>query len=395
MSFYDDEEEEFNRSSRSFSGPVAATIVLVSAAVLVILVLVLAVNNTTTGKNNLKNTQMMSKETPDKAMSALDVANAASYDKNGKSVEELYNDHQLTASDLDFWNMYKDENVIIHSDDSPELGQTPSALPSATPESSITPEPSGTPLPSTSSEPTPTPSPELISGVKENTLDFTNVRIVNEQLHYTLNGNEISKVGVEVSSDNGVVNFQTLKDAGISFVILKVGHRGYDSGVIEKDVNFDKNIKAASEVGLDIGLSFNSRAVTNTEAAEEADYCISQSEGYDIKYPIVFCYDGELFDEARTDVLDEDDLAKMAYAFISQVESKGYNGVLFGNEKYLLEDIDSKEILPRVDVYLNDQTGIPKYPYHFVMWRYMVNVGIQGMEKPGSYTVSFIDYANR
>ena len=85
----------------------------------------------------------------------------------------------------------------------------------------------------------------------------------------------------------------------------------------------------------------------------------------------------------------------MAYAFISQVESKGYNGVLFGNEKYLLEDIDSKEILPRVDVYLNDQTGIPKYPYHFVMWRYMVNVGIRGMEKPGSYTVSFIDYANR
>ena len=56
-----------------------------------------------------------------------------------------------------------------------------------------------------------------------------------------------SKLGVELSKSNGKVDFDWLKRNGIDFVMLKIGGRGYESGVISLDEQFTDYIEAAKK----------------------------------------------------------------------------------------------------------------------------------------------------
>lgn len=384
------DDDEFNSSHRSFSGPVLVAIGVVSGLILVILLLVLATNNTNSGKNNLKNTQMKNPQSTEAPQTAEDVARSYTDAYGNKDIEALYRDGKLRADDLDFWNMYGDKSSVIKSQD---VESTPKALEEESEEEESlksTPDADETPTPSATPE-----VEELIEDIKLNTLDYTNLKTVNQRMHYYVNGNEISKLGVVISEDSGIVDFQALKSNEIDFVMIKVGSRGYDSGVISLDSNFLQNIKAADEAGVKVGLYFSSRAVTVQEAIDEANYCIDQASGYKISYPIAFEFEGKLFDETRTDFLDEDGLTKMADAFLKQVEGRGYEAILAGNEDYLLKETKPEKLLHDFSVCLDDQGSMPTFPYQFKMWKYLTNVSVPGVEKPASYIISFVDYAGR
>lgn len=385
--YYHDNDDEFNNSHRAFSMPVIITTAVVSGIILVILLIVLATNNTTSGKNNLKNTQMKNKMNEEE----LTVTAYDETDMNRDDYEKLYKEGKLRADDLDIWDMYGGrparEEAEPHRTDSDsetenEGDDTDDSQEGA--EATVTPSPS------------PTPDEDaLLEDVKENTLDFKNIQIVDNKMAYYREGEKISKLGVMISQDNGVVDFKMLKDNGIDFVMIKVGQRGYDSGVIKPDENYERNIKAADEAGMPMGLYFSSRAVTTLEAGEEAQFCTSAAYDYSVKYPIAFLYEGELIDDARTDILEKEDKSKIAEAFMKQVSFDGYVPILYGTEDYLLNQIEPKEILKNSDVMLNEQSLLPTYPYQFKMWRYITNQTIPGIEKGGDYVISFVDYAGR
>lgn len=397
------DDDEFNTYQRSFSGPVLVAIGVVSGIILIILLLVLATNSTSGGKNNLKNAQMLnSVETP-APETAEDVARNYTDAYGNKDIEALYRDGKLRADDLDFWNMYGDGSKVIKNDSNNQNAESRSENSENNDDDGNTPnetEASAQPTPSESPsfEPSPSQSPEgdnLIEGIKLNSVDYTNLKTVNQKMHYYMNGNEISKLGVEISENSGVVDFQTLKANEVDFVMIKVGSRGYDSGVISLDSNFLQNIKAADEAGIKVGLYFSSRAVTEQEAVDEANFCIDQSNGYKVSYPVAFEFEGKLFDETRTDFLDEEGLTKIAYTFMKQIEGRGYEAVLGGNEDYLLKETKPEKLLKDFSVYLDNQDSMPSFPYQFKMWKYLTNVAIPGVEKPASYVISFIDYAGR
>ena len=388
--YYHDNDDEFNNSHRAFSMPVIVTTAVVSGIILVILRIVLATNNTTSGKNNLKNTQMKNKmNEEDIGVTAYDEA-----DMNRDDYEKLYREGKLRADDLDIWDMYDGrstrEEPVPRTTDSDAGADTENEEDDEA--SSDAAEPTGTP----SSSPSPTPDENaLLEDVKENPLDFKNIQIVDNKMAYYQNGENVSKLGVMISQDNGVVDFKMLKDNGIDFVMIKVGQRGYDSGVIKPDENYERNIKAADEAGMPMGLYFSSRAVTTLEAGEEAQFCTSAAYDYSVKYPIAFLYEGELIDDARTDILEKEDKSKIAEAFMKQVSFDGYVPILYGTEDYLLNQIEPAEILKNSDVMLNEQSLLPTYPYQFKMWRYITNQTIPGVEKGGDYVISFVDYAGR
>lgn len=377
---YDD--YEFNNGQRAFSMPVIIMTAVVSGVILLILLAVLASNNTTSGKNNRKNADMLASND---ANTQLEDEVTYDYAYTGeKDIEKLYRENKLRAEDFDFWDMYGDRSNVHFSQDQSEEGLSDGSNSLEEAEVSASPTPS----------PTPTEEP-LLEGVKVNNLDYSNIKIVDNKMTYSINGDKISHLGAMISKDNGVVDFNTLKNSGVDFVMIKVGSRGYNSGVIDEDPNLERNLKAAEEAGLDIGLYFSSRAVTTEEARQEAEYCISQSYGYDVSYPIAYVFDGTLIDEARTDDLDKKELTKNVEAFLSEVRMQGYTPILYGSEQFILEQITPDELLTKYDVMLNDQNLIPEYPYQYKMWRYSMNQIIPGIEKGGDYVISFVDYSGR
>lgn len=393
--YYKDDEDEYE-NNRGGSGRVAGAVAVVSGAILAILLIVLATNNTNGGRNNFSNSQMLAKESPSSAQTAIDIAKNYTDANGNKDIEKLYKDDLLRAEDLDFWNMYdKDGSQLVVSDRPSEEPEPSADADTILEDREILESEDATPSVDSPSDGPKLNEKGLIDGVKENTLDFTNVKIVNDKLHYSINDNEISKMGVDISAASGIVDFRVLKDNGIDFVMLKAGSRGYDSGLLSEDANFEQNIKAATEAGLEVGAYFSSRAITETEAVSEADFCVTIISDYNLKYPIAFCFEGEQFDTSRTDYMNNDERTKVVLAFLEQIENRGYTPIIFASEDYILNEINPEQVLLDYDVLLKDSKSIPTYPYQFKMWEYKNNIPISGVEKTASYVVSFIDYAFR
>ena len=354
---YDDDD---NDNDRGLSLPVIYTMIAMAGIVLIVILVVVSQN---TRSSNRKTAAGL---TPTPVAEAVDL-------REGESGEAGENTG-LRSEDLDFWNMYGDRNAGEVVEESP----TPSPSPS----------PSEEPSPS----PTQTEDPAY-EDVQKNTIDFTKIKIVNDQMGYYPESEKTSKLGVELSKSNGKVDFDWLKRNGIDFVMLKIGGRGYESGVISLDEQFTDYIEAAKKADLDIGVSFYSQAVSVTEAVEEANFVVNQLQSYTIRYPVALVMEEITNDTARTDTLSVDQRSQIAEAFLQTIQYDGYHAILYGNEQWLMEKIRPDGLLTDYDVLLNDTNPLPEYPYEFKMWRYATDISLAGIENGGAYIISFVDYS--
>lgn len=391
--FYQDEEDEFEAERHSFSPRVGTMIAAVSGVILVILVIVLATNNKSTARHNTGSS--LSAKNAQSTVAPYDTDN---YDRTGKDIEQLYRDGKLRAEDLDIWDMYGKENNVVrvkNETPAPEETQNPDILPPyEIPDGSASPVPSASPSPDGGQSPAPDDE-VLIKDVKLNTIDYTGLRLLDDKLSYYQNGEETSKLGVELSSDNGSVDFSMLKNNGVSFVMLKVAQRGYDTGIITIDPSFEYNARGAGENGIAIGLYISSQAVSTDEAIEEAHCCMDVSKDFNITYPVAFVYDDNNMNSSRAGSLSPEERTKIIDAFCSELKMYGYTPIIYGTEDFILNKTEPERLLKQYDVYLNDMSNMPHYPYQYKLWKYAPKTDINGVQNKACYIASFTDYSAR
>lgn len=227
-----------------------------------------------------------------------------------------------------------------------------------------------------------------------NNYDLTKFVIQNGILKYEDDGKNKSFWGTDISRYQGTVDFYALKDAGIDFVMLKVGGRGYSSGTVTIDECFADNIEKATNAGLGIGLYFYSQAVTVEEAAEEANVVLDAIGEYKITYPIG--YDMEFVDNdtARIEGLSKADKTNIAKTFMDAISAKGYRPSLYGNKEWLIKEVDLTK-LSGYEVWLSQPGDLPDYPYKFSMWQYSTSGKVNGITGPANLNICFVDYSNK
>ena len=371
------------RDDNGMGTPVVYTIVGVSAFIFLILAVVLLSNTNWGGQGSAgnRNIQPSPSPTPEETVE---------FAPGSEDLETLYREHRLRSEDLDFWDMYKEEeNQLIE------------AVPTASPTPEPTHEPTEEELASDGKHVQVTyrdGSKEWIEISKDIPLysyDFTNLKITNGKMAYYQDGEKSSWLGVDLSKNNGDVDFEALKNAGVDFVMLRLGSRGYETGLVTLDENFVSNITKAQSAGLEVGVYFYSQAVNEEEAVEEAEFVISNLVPYKISYPVAFDMEYISNDESRIDSLDEENKTQVAQAFLSRIEREGYRTILYGNKDWLLGALMPDKLLKEYDVWLNDQASIPDYPYQFKMWKYSAPQKIDGVGSTASYTISFVDYTRK
>lgn len=224
--------------------------------------------------------------------------------------------------------------------------------------------------------------------------DFTKMVCQSGLMKYYENGKQVSYVGVDVSKNQDYVDFVKVKKAGIQFVMIRAGARGYGTGQLIVDEYFSDNLKRATDAGLAVGVYFYSQAVTEDEAIEEANLVLQNLGEYRISYPIA--YEMELItnDTARTDGLKKADRTKIAKAFLNTVANAGYKTALYGNKEWLIKKIDMSK-LTAYDVWLSQPGDIPDYPYKFTMWQYDAKGTVDGISGNVNLNVSFVDYTEK
>ena len=122
--------------------------------------------------------------------------------------------------------------------------------------------------------------------------------------------------GIDVSTWQGSIDFNRVKQSGINFVIIRAG---YGSALSQKDKWFETNYARAKAAGLHVGAYWYSYAGSAAEAREEARVCKQVLSGKQFDYPIYF------------DLEEKSQLARgrafcdsLIRAFCNEMEAGGY-----------------------------------------------------------------------
>lgn len=224
--------------------------------------------------------------------------------------------------------------------------------------------------------------------------DFTKLVCQSDLMKYYENGKQTSYVGVDVSKFQDYIDFVKVKKAGIDFVMLRAGARGYGTGQLIVDEYFSENLKRATDAGLEVGVYFYSQAITREEAIEEANLVLQNLGDYKISYPIAFDMELITNDTARTDTLSKSERTNITKAFLDTIKAAGYKTIIYGNKEWLIKEIDMSK-LTAYDVWLAQSADIPDYPYKFTMWQYSTQGSVDGIAGLVNLNISFIDYSEK
>ncbi|MBQ9982616.1 MAG: glycoside hydrolase family 25 protein [Oscillospiraceae bacterium] len=209
--------------------------------------------------------------------------------------------------------------------------------------------------------------------------------------YYDNSGIKKSELGIDVSYAQKEIDWQKVKEAGIEFAMIRLGYRGYETGILHTDEYFEKNVKGASDAGIGVGIYFFSQAVNVKEARKEAIYIIDKIKDKNITYPVVF--DWEVITEApaRTDSIAGTTLSQCALEFCSLIEGAGYKPMIYASLNLLREKYDKYDIdmISKYDLWLAEYKDLPEYPYEFKMWQYTNEGKIDGIDFDTDLNVYF------
>ena len=232
----------------------------------------------------------------------------------------------------------------------------------------------------------------VLADVRACERDKSNMVLRNGQQFYLNDSKITSKLGIDVSSYQNDIDWNAVKEAGIDFVFIRCGFRGYGSGAIVPDKNFDQNVQGAQAAGLNVGVYFYSQAVTQEEAIEEAETTISLIGDYKLTYPVVYDWEMVPEDTARTDNMTVDDLTDCTIAFCDRIREAGFTPMVYQNKRLSLLKLD----LPRIqnyDFWLAEYNDQATYYYDYRIWQYCSDGHVPGIDGVVDMNICYQPYA--
>lgn len=192
-----------------------------------------------------------------------------------------------------------------------------------------------------------------------------------------------SVLGVDVSAYQPEVDWQQVKAAGVEFVMLRAGFRGYGStGNMKQDAAVLSHYNGAKQAGLKVGVYFFSQAISVAEAIEEAEFLLEIIGDFQLDMPVA--YDWEyISDTARTANMDADTLTQCADAFCRRVQEAGFQPMIYISENQNLLHLEQLAQYPLwVALYDSQMT----YPYKMAVWQYTNTGSVPGI--PGNADIN-------
>ncbi len=243
---------------------------------------------------------------------------------------------------------------------------------------------------------TPEPTPESHYGWKERSGStyyllpsgnvLTGLHRIDGKLHYFNEyGQHAALLGVDVSYHNKSINWDAVRSDGIDFAIVRLGYRGWETGILHGDTDFEQNLRGAKEAGLKVGVYVYSTAVNAEEAAEEASFVLSELKGFPLDFPVYFDTEqsGE-YPNGRADKLSKARRYEIVTSFCRTIEAGGYPVGIYSGQNYLKNHVEISTFHGR-PVWLASYTSrnrLPDFPYAYDLWQFTdcaVISGIRGV----------------
>ena len=222
----------------------------------------------------------------------------------------------------------------------------------------------------------------------------TGIQCIDNKLYY-FNADGVLEngktFGVDVSKYQKNINWNQIKKAGVSFVIVRIGYRGYGaSGTLVLDPMFEEHFTNVKNAGLKVGVYFFTQAVTEDEAREEAQGCNWVLNGRKLDYPIY--YDTEASTSpngtGRADGLGKEDRTKCAIAFCEEVKDLGYKPGVYASTTWFRKRVDLAAL--RKYTIWNAHYGVSSSPIDCDMWQGTEKARINGYSGELDANISYM-----
>lgn len=175
--------------------------------------------------------------------------------------------------------------------------------------------------------------------------------------------------GIDVSYAQGVINWAAVAADGVEFAIVKASQgrlvADRNSGPFP-DPQFARNVVAASEAGIAVGVYHYLTAENVQEAVEEADYFVRTISPHRNRITLWAVCDAE---EDKYLPKDRALLGRMVEAFLTRVEEAGFQPMLYANPNYLTYRLPDMSRWPLWLAYW----GVPEIKalaYDPLIWQY-------------------------
>ena len=196
---------------------------------------------------------------------------------------------------------------------------------------------------------------------------------------------ENTEIGLDISKWQGDVDFNALKEAGVEFVIIRVGTSSGINGENLVDSKFEQNINGANKAGIPVGVYFYSYANSEDRAISDALWVVEQIKDYKVDLPIAFDWENwSFYNEFNLSFFG---LSSMADSFVETVRDAGYEGMLYSSKNYL-EDIWFKGDYP---VWLAHYTTKTNYEGDYEFWQLCNNGRVAGINGDVDINIRYLD----
>ena len=185
--------------------------------------------------------------------------------------------------------------------------------------------------------------------------------------------------GIDVSQWNGVINWTQVKNAGYSFVFIRVSGRGASGGGLYTDDRYKTNLEGAIAAGLDVGVYTYTQSITVAEAQQEARFVIDLIKGYNINLPII--YDYEFYPNGRLQnaKLSRATATAICNAFCATIENSGYTAMMYSYKSLLNSNLNPDNITKYYPLWLAIYNNTANYTGDYNYWQYSDSGQVPGI----------------
>ncbi len=198
-----------------------------------------------------------------------------------------------------------------------------------------------------------------------------------------------TKVGIDVSSWQGDIDWKEVKSAGAEFAFIRIGYQVGYNGEYILDKYFTKNIEGAVAVGLPVGVYFYSYANNVEEAKNQAHWIIENLKNYKVELGIAF--DWEDWGDFNLAGMSFYTINQVAQTFLNTVSESGYSSLLYSSLNYLRSIWQPEKYLANYDIWLAQYHDRPTYEKDFLFWQLSNTGRVDGIDGDVDLDIMYLE----
>ncbi|MDE6420636.1 MAG: Ig-like domain-containing protein, partial [Lachnospiraceae bacterium] len=216
---------------------------------------------------------------------------------------------------------------------------------------------------------------------------------VIQGVEYTFANNGVLSMGngtfgIDVSKWNGNIDWNAVKNSGVSYVIIRCGFRGSTQGALIEDAMFRRNIEGAQAAGIQVGVYFYTQAVNEVEAVEEASMVLALVQKYRISYPIFIDTEAS---GGRADRISKETRTAVCRAFCETIRNAGYTPGIYASKSWFNDKLNTSS-LSSYKIWLAQYAMKPTYAGRYDLWQYSDKGTINGISGKVDVNYSYLGY---